>query len=110
MLYQKHRSALLKGSDRVKLINQILMGQVADGGCELNIYELKKAGVILDFFPLHDEVELRQLESKWFVFWQMPKETPITLVRDYFGEKIALFFGCVLYWIHLLLLFLSFFS
>lgn len=93
LLYKKYNHALLKGADRVKLINQILVGQVVDGGCDLNIYKLLKEGVIKDFFPLHDEVELRSLEQRWFIFWQWPSNTPISPVKDYFGEKIGLFFA-----------------
>lgn len=112
LLYKRYNHALLKGSDRVKLLNQILIGQVANGGCELNIHKLKMDGVIKDFFPLHDEVELRSLEQRWFIFWQLPHNTPISLIKDYYGEKIGLFFGYLSHYTQWLVLpsILGFFS
>jgi hypothetical protein len=109
MLYKKYNKSILRGCDRIKLLKDILEGQETDGGCDLNIYDLKKEGCILDFFPIHDEVELRDLESRWFVFWQKPKDTPVGLVKDYFGEKIALFFG-FLSWYTSWLFWASFFA
>jgi anoctamin-10/anoctamin-7 len=44
------------------------------------------------FFPLHDLVELRELEEKWLVFFQLPWRQNVDAVKDYYGEKIGMYF------------------
>ena len=90
MLYQKYSAkSVYRGVDRVKLIQSIITNNPSRGGAGLNIYELQKDGCILGFYPIHDEVELSKLEAKWFIFWQWPSNTPVTLIKEYFGEKIG---------------------
>ena len=61
-------------------------------GCQLDTSILLKDGNILAFFPLHDIVELRILEEKWMIMCQMPWQQNVDAVKDYYGEKIALYF------------------
>ena len=81
-----------RGVDRMKLLQSIVAGRKADGGCLIDVYKLIKHEVILGFYPLHDHVELRTLEEKWLQFWQVPWKQPVDEVKDYFGEKIGLYF------------------
>jgi anoctamin-10/anoctamin-7 len=53
---------------------------------------LLKEECLLGYFPLHDYVELRTLEEKWLRFCQLPWHQPVDEVKDYYGEKIGLYF------------------
>ena len=92
-LYKKSaNNTEFRGVDRLKLIAGILAGRIKDGGCALDMYDLIKASAIKGFMPLHDGVEVRLLEAKWLVFFQLPWYQNVDAVQDYFGEKIAFYF------------------
>ena len=38
---------------------------VSQGGCEFDVYQLIKDKCLLTFFPLHDAVELLEVEDQW---------------------------------------------
>lgn len=82
----------LRGVDRLKLISIIIAARINDGGCYLDVYRLMKEKCMLGFFPLHDLVELRHLEEKWLRMIQAPWNQHVDVVKDYFGEKIGLYF------------------
>lgn len=84
---------VFRGVDRLKLIAIIIAARIADGGCFIDVYRLIKDGCMIAFFPLHDVVELRELEEKWLRLCQPPWLQHVDLVKDYFGEKIGLFFA-----------------
>jgi anoctamin-10/anoctamin-7 len=44
------------------------------------------------YAPLHDEVALRELESNWITLCEAPWRQCVDDVKDYFGEKIGLYF------------------
>lgn len=83
---------IFRGVDRLKLIAGIISGRIKDGGCHLDVYRLIKNKQILTFFPIHDLVELRELEDKWLRFCQFPWNQDVDCVKDYFGEKIGMYF------------------
>jgi hypothetical protein len=91
-LYQKYDKTFFRGVDRLKIIYSILTAKSHDGGCNLDIYKLMKDKCLVSFFPLHDHVELIPLESSWLQVFQFPWNQPVTMVKDYFGEKIGLYF------------------
>jgi hypothetical protein len=91
-LYQKYDKTFFRGVDRLKIIYSILTAKTQDGGCNLDIYKLMKDKCIAGFFPLHDHVELIPLESSWLQVFQLPWNQPVAMVKDYFGEKIGLYF------------------
>eukprot|EP00638_Chattonella_subsalsa_P015368 CAMPEP_0117851498 /NCGR_PEP_ID=MMETSP0949-20121206/22438_1 /TAXON_ID=44440 /ORGANISM="Chattonella subsalsa, Strain CCMP2191" /LENGTH=784 /DNA_ID=CAMNT_0005699333 /DNA_START=338 /DNA_END=2692 /DNA_ORIENTATION=+ len=80
------------GKDRLKLIYTIIAGREADGGCNLTIEALKGNDCIMDFFPLHEFTELRKLQTKWLKLMSWPWQQPFDEIKDYFGEKIGLYF------------------
>lgn len=51
-----------------------------------------KDNCLLTIFPLHDAVELTDLQEKWLRMCQMPWKQNVDAVKNYFGEKIGLFF------------------
>ncbi len=85
-------SAMFRGVDRLKLIYMI-MSYGGEGGCGLDPTQLLKDECILACTPLHDMVELKTLETAWLVFLQWPWQQPVDQIKDYFGEKIGLYFS-----------------
>lgn len=91
-LYQTYDKSLFRGVDRLKIIYSILTAKTYDNGCNLDIYRMMRDKCIIGFFPLHDHVELIPLESSWLEVFQFPWNQPVRMVKDYFGEKIGLYF------------------
>jgi anoctamin-10/anoctamin-7 len=77
--------------DRLKLIDSIINNHSV-GGCYLNMAMLAHSGCVKEYAPLHDEVRLRELEEKWIKLFQLPWLQATAAVKDYFGEKIGLYF------------------
>lgn len=58
------------------------------------MFKLKQEGVVLAFFPLHDEAHVTELERVWARnYWQMPWQQPLWKIQTYLGEKIGLYFA-----------------
>jgi hypothetical protein len=82
---------LFRGVDRLKLIHSIITAN--EKGCgRLDMTKLLKKNCVDAYFPLHDLVELRELEKIWLLFFQAPWNQNVGAVKDYFGEKIGLYF------------------
>lgn len=47
---------------------------------------------IASFFPLHNLHTLNELYYEWFHYKILPWEQPLFKVKEYFGEKIGLYF------------------
>ncbi len=58
----------------------------------MSLRELKAEGEIMDFFPLHNFEAVRELRIQWMSWCYLPGDMPLALIRDYYGEKIALYF------------------
>ena len=56
------------------------------------MFRLQRDGCIDSFYPLHDFVELRTIEEKWLIVFQMPWNQNVDVAKDYFGEKIGYYF------------------
>jgi len=81
----------LRGIDRLKLIKSIITTRCA-GCCGLDVDELIKDDCIYAFFPLHDYVELLSLQRDTMTVFQFPWNFPVDRVKNYYGEKIGLYF------------------
>jgi len=93
-LYHKYSqtSSIFRSVDRIKLILSILKWPANDQGAGLALEKLIRQKAILYAFPLHDRIELQSVQKRWLVYWAWPWEQPFTRIKDYFGEKVALYF------------------
>lgn len=87
----KDEAMIFRGVDRMKLIHNIITYH-GIGGCGLDIHQLLKDECILAYGPLHDMVELRELEASWITLLDWPWNQPCEEIKNYFGEKIGLYF------------------
>lgn len=82
---------------RIKLIMDIIQSD-DDGCCALNLRKLVKDGEddasksMIAFYPLHDDEKRKELSRIWFNGRMVPWEQPLDEVKEYLGEKIALYF------------------
>jgi len=76
--------------DRQLLMYMFLGLAKKRGGCELKIRHLKHAGFILHAFPLHVGDKKDWLLTNWSKSPFAPQ--PLDEVKEYLGEKIALYF------------------
>lgn len=75
---------------KLQLSALILESRQPDGGSNLKIKRYLRNGWLLGCFALHNRSESEQLYHRWkkFPFRGQPK----TLIKNYFGEKIGLYF------------------
>ena len=88
---QMDERSIFRGVDRLKLIHSIIISN--DKKCaKIDIYKLLEEDCILAYFPLHDIRELGELEKKWLLLFQLPGNQDVDSVKNYFGEKIGMYF------------------
>jgi hypothetical protein len=87
-----NHSSLFRGVDRLKLINSIINDKTI-GGCHLNTDALIRDKCIIDYAFLHDSITLKEIEFKWIHLFQLPSSQNVEVVKDYFGERIGLYFS-----------------
>ena len=87
----QHDVSILRGVDRLKVMRAII-GSTETGGCNLDLDFLLSKNCLLGFFPLHDVVELKLLEQHWFKIFDLPWNTKVDDIKNYFGEQIGLYF------------------
>lgn len=79
----------------LKLTVLMIESGYAKGGAHISIRRSIKEGHMLGIFPLHNEEEQAALAESW-VSWSsacsMPWNQPYEKIKEYFGEKIGLYF------------------
>lgn len=92
-------------AERGRLVYYILQkAKFGDETTDIGIGNLVHKGVFLDAFPLHDGPtrkskddppvnERQRLQADWASFRCLFKYQPIDAIREYFGEKVALYFA-----------------
>lgn len=81
--------AIFRTTDRIRLIDYIV--RTSDHNCSgVDVGQLMHDGDLLHYFPLHEHRKLKEMDANWFKCFAWG--TQIDKVRDYFGERIALYF------------------
>lgn len=85
-------NSIFRSVDRLKLIMGIMEGDIKQEGCSLVLKELVTRGACLAIYPLHDDDALQTIQDRWLTYLEPPWAQPIDLVKDYFGEKVGMYF------------------
>lgn len=81
-------NSIFRGVDRVKLIKGIMEADRKARGAQVSLVELLNRRVLAAAFPLHDSVEVQALADAWLSYAMVPTDG----IRDYYGERIAMFY------------------
>lgn len=90
--FQRFSCGQFRNVDRIKLISSIIEAPIPQQGCGLKIKDLTVKKACLAAFPLHDYLDLTILQHKWLRLLTPPHKQPEDDIKDYFGEKIGLYF------------------
>ena len=85
------KRSILRDVDRIKLIHSILTAPTKVKGCNLNIPRLISEGRLHDMLIIHNYDNLDQLTRRWLYTSDHWGSDYLQSVRDYFGEKIAIY-------------------
>lgn len=87
---------------RLKIIDRIIQGD-GDGCLHYDIDKYIADGRILAYFAMHDEAMVQEFDKRWLRCLVPSWEQPNGMIKDYFGEHIALYFAFMAHNITLLL-------
>jgi anoctamin-10/anoctamin-7 len=93
-LFQKHgegAGGIFRGVDRLKLILSIMNSQ-AQECCGLDVGWLLQEKCLMDFFCMHNHKDVGIANKAAVTLLSLPTAFPVDSMKDYFGEKIGLYF------------------
>lgn len=88
----KHMDHPFKRSVRLKLIYYMLQAPTHQGGGALKLEKMLAKNKMLAMYPMHNPKKISKLMKTWVKDCSLPWYQPIATVKEYFGEKIALYF------------------
>ena len=77
---------------RLTVTYMILEGAIKNGGAALQLRNLKLQGDVVDNFPLPNKSKKEDLKNIWLRVFFLPNQQPFPLIREYFGEKMTMYF------------------
>jgi hypothetical protein len=83
---QDWNTGIFKGSDRLRLICNIIRAREFEGGCELDLRALQLNDCICGFICLQDHVELTRLEAKWIKLFEFPWNQDVDAVSSTYSQ------------------------
>jgi hypothetical protein len=84
---------MFSGANKLKLMYNMLTASKRDGGCRLDIQGALIREDILSMYPSHSTNTIKKILSLSNDNWlSMPWEMPFDLIRQYVGEKMAVFY------------------
>mmetsp|Transcript_11500 Transcript_11500/g.34626 ORF Transcript_11500/g.34626 Transcript_11500/m.34626 type:complete len:837 (-) Transcript_11500:25-2535(-) len=87
-------NSIFTGVDRLKLILSIMEADAKSRGAQIDVNQLVEAKVLEAAYPLHADGELFALMDRWITFrakeWAVTQ--PVEAIKDYFGERIGMYF------------------
>jgi hypothetical protein len=86
--------AFFSSAERQQLIYSIIVSPNALNGAGLDLEKLKSQGYLIEAMPMHDNSHKQKLIDDWLnvSIFTIDKQ-PITEIKDYFGEELALYFA-----------------
>mmetsp|Transcript_23406 Transcript_23406/g.41527 ORF Transcript_23406/g.41527 Transcript_23406/m.41527 type:complete len:633 (-) Transcript_23406:166-2064(-) len=81
-IFETYDGKLLQDTDRIHLLDAIIRDH-------LNIVQALHHKVLIDYFPLHNEDELKKLKSHVLSSHLKFKEVPAQELRNYMGEELT---------------------
>lgn len=105
-LYRKSSNAPdpFKRSIRLKLIYYMIQALSSEGGLNYPVERMLKRNKMLSLYPMHDKNSLQVLTTNWLNPWTLPWKQPMNHIKEYFGEKIALYFSFMGMYTHALII------
>lgn len=94
-LYRRHPAQgnrVFKESIRLKMLYYILEAPNRLGGCNISLSDLFREKQLLALYPLHHLVHGQRLKTQLTSLFSTPWSIPFELVKEYFGEKIGLYY------------------
>ena len=62
------------------------------GGENIKVERYLRQGKILGYFPLHEPELLKKLNKVWMSLYTLPWSQPFYHIKEYFGEKVGIYF------------------